>query len=165
MTRFSDPEPLTVEHRLDGFTCGDGTLDRWLSRYALIAQGSRSARVFVVTDARQDGRVVAFYALATGQVARSEATVRVAASMPRHPIPVVVLGRLAVDSSVQSIGLGAWLLKDALLRVKASAGHIGIRAVLVHASDEDARRFYLHHGFEQSPTARLHLQLLLKDIH
>jgi GNAT superfamily N-acetyltransferase len=84
--------------------------------------------------------------------------------MPRHPIPAVLLARLAVDRSVQGRGLGAFLLRDALARTLAAAAELGIRAMLVHVLDESARDFYLHHGFEPSPTDPMNLQLLVKDI-
>jgi GNAT superfamily N-acetyltransferase len=84
--------------------------------------------------------------------------------MPRYPIPVVLLARLAVDRSVTGRGLGSWLLRDAMLRTLAAADTIGVRALLVHAIDEDARRFYLKHGLQPSPTDPLHLMILLKDI-
>jgi GNAT superfamily N-acetyltransferase len=84
--------------------------------------------------------------------------------MPRHPIPAVLLARLAVDRSVQGRGLGAFLLRDAMAHTLAAAAELGIRVMLVHALDEAARDFYLHHGFEPSPTDPMNLQLLVKDI-
>jgi GNAT superfamily N-acetyltransferase len=84
--------------------------------------------------------------------------------MPQYPIPVVLLARLAVDVSVAKRGLGAWLLRDAVMRTLAASNTIGVRAMLVHAIDEEARAFYLHHGFEPSPTDPLHLMILIKDI-
>ena len=84
--------------------------------------------------------------------------------MPRHPIPVVLLTRLAVDRSAQGHGLGAWLLRDAMLRTLAAATELGIRAMLVHALDDNARNFYFRHGFEPSPTDRHNLQMLIKHI-
>jgi GNAT superfamily N-acetyltransferase len=77
---------------------------------------------------------------------------------------VVLLARLAVDVSVTGRGLGAWLLRDAMLRTLAAADTIGVRALLVHAADDDARRFYLRHGLEPSPSDPMHLMILLKDL-
>ncbi len=84
--------------------------------------------------------------------------------MPRHPIPAALLGRLAVDAAVQKRGVGAWLLRDAMLRTLSAAESVGIRVLLVHAIDEEARAFYERHGFEPSPTDSLNLQMLIKDI-
>ena len=97
-------------------------------------------------------------------IERQAATPRVVKGMPRYPVPVVLLARLAVDVTVTGRGLGAWLLRDAMLRALAAADTIGVRAMLVHAIDDDARKFYLRHGFEPSPSDRLHLMILLKDI-
>jgi GNAT superfamily N-acetyltransferase len=84
--------------------------------------------------------------------------------MPRYPVPVVLLARLAVDRSVSGRGLGAWLLRDAMTRALGASETIGIRAMLVHALDAEARAFYRRHGFEASPTDRLHLMILITDI-
>jgi GNAT superfamily N-acetyltransferase len=84
--------------------------------------------------------------------------------MPRHPVPVVLLARLAVDNSVARRGIGAWLLRDAMTRTLAAAQTIGVRAMLVHAIDQDARRFYVRHGLEPSRSDPLHLMILIKDI-
>ena len=93
-----------------------------------------------------------------------EATARAAQGMPRHPIPAALLARLAVDTTVQGRGLGAWLLRDAMLRTLNAAESVGIRVLLVHAIDPDARAFYERHGFEPSPSDPLNLQMLIKDI-
>lgn len=163
MERFSDPQPVGPEHSVAEFDCGAASLDVWLSKHALVASASGSARAFVVTDAEQ-ARVVGYHALTAGTVGHREATDRVARGMPRHPIPVVVLARLAVDRSVQGRGLGAWLLRDAMLRALTAAEEVGIRAMLVHALDEGARGFYLRHGFEPSPADPHALQILMKDV-
>jgi GNAT superfamily N-acetyltransferase len=162
VARFGDPEPLGPGHVLEGFDCGRASLNVWLTRYARQA-ASGSARTYVVVDAEQD-RVVGFHALTAAQLEREAATARVIKGMPRYPIPVVLLARLAVDESVAGRGLGAWLLRDAMTRTLAAADTIGVRALLVHAIDDQARAFYLHHGLRPSPTDPLHLMILLKDI-
>jgi GNAT superfamily N-acetyltransferase len=138
-------------------------LDVWLRKYALQSVASGSARVFVINDAEQD-RVVGYHALSAASVTREQATSRAAKGMPRHPIPAGLLARLAVDASVQGRGLGAWLLRDAMLRTLSAAEEVGIRVMLVHAISEKAAQFYEHFGFERSPTDRLNLQMLIKDI-
>lgn len=163
MPRFGDPEPLTSDHVLDGFGCGHPPLDQWLTRHALQAGAAGSARTYVVLDSEQH-RVVGYHALTAAGIEREAATARVIKGMPRYPIPVVLLARLAVDLTVTGCGIGAWLLRDAMLRTAAAAEAIGVRAMLVHAQDENARRFYLKHGLEPSPTDPLHLMILLKDL-
>jgi GNAT superfamily N-acetyltransferase len=161
--RFGDSEPLAPDHVVDGFASGRGSLDAWLTRHAPQAPASGSARTYVIVDAEQ-GRVVGYHALTAAGLERQSATPRVVKGMPRYPIPVVLLARLAVDRTVTGRGLGGWLLRDAMLRTIAAADAIGVRAMLVHAIDDDARRFYLNHGLEPSPTDPLHLMILLKDI-
>ena len=163
MPRFGDPEPLGADHVLSGFDCGAESLSAWLPKHARTAAGSGSARTYVIEDAAQ-GRVVAYHALCAASVSRQEASPRAGRGMPRHPIPAVLLARLAVDQSVQGHGLGAFLLRDAMSRTLAAAAELGIRVLLVHALDESARGFYLHHGFEPSCTDPMNLQLLVKDI-
>jgi GNAT superfamily N-acetyltransferase len=161
--RFRDPAPLGPGHDLEAFGCGVGSLNVWLTRHAIQAKAVGSARTFVVDDAEQ-GRVVGYHALATASVAREDATARAAKGMPRHPIPAALLARLAVDQSVQGHGIGAWLLRDAMLRTLTAAESVGIRVLLVHAIDEPARRVYARHGFEPSPTGPLNLQMLMRDL-
>jgi GNAT superfamily N-acetyltransferase len=161
--RFGDPEPLGQDHSLGGFDCGVDSLNTWLPKHARAAAASGSARTYVIEDAEQD-RVVGYHALCAASVSRREASPRACRGMPRHPIPAVLLARLAVDRSVQGCGLGAFLLRDAMARTLAAAAELGIRVMLVHALDESARDFYLHHAFEPSPTDPMNLQLLVKDI-
>lgn len=154
------PERLTSAHDVSGFDCGVPALDDWLKRRALQNESSRASRTFVVVASE---RVVGYYALATGAIVQAAATGRVRRNMP-EPIPVMVLGRLAVDRAYQGAGLGSALLKDALLRTLAAAELAGIRAVLLHAISEDARRFYLGHGFAPSPLDPMTLMISLADV-
>jgi len=156
----SPPAHLTAEHDLSGLDCGVPELDDWLRRRALQNQASRASRTFVVVA---DGRVAGYYALATGAVAHRAATGRVRRNMP-EPIPVMVLARLAVDREYQRLGLGAGLLRDALLRTLSAADIAGIRAILLHAVNEDAKRFYLHHGFAESPVDPMTMMITLADV-
>lgn len=164
MPRFSGTELLNSGHRLEGFTCGRVSLDHWLTQHALQAAAAGPARTYVVLDSKQQHRVVGYHALAAAGLEREAATARVIKGMARYPVPVVLLARLAVDLSVARRGIGAWLLRDAMLRTLSAAETIGVRAMLVHAQDEDARRFYLRHGLEPSPSDPLHLMILLKDV-
>lgn len=163
MTRFSDPAPLGHGDDVEDFACGVASLDHWFKKHAMQARAVGSARTFIVTDAEQQ-RVVGYHALTAASITHDEATARAAKGMPRHPIPAALLARLAVDQSVQGQGIGAWLLRDAMLRTLAAAESVGIRVLLVHAIDDNARRFYERYGFEASPTDPRNLQMLMKDI-
>lgn len=154
-------EALTARHSTERFDCGKPELDDWLKRMALLNQGTGTARTFVV---HRDGEIVGYYSLASGAVTHEEATVRVKKGLAAYAIPVILLARLAVDRSEQGTGLGAALIKDALVRAAGAAEEIGARAVLVHAKDEDAKGFYERFNFEPSPTDPRHLFLLMKDL-
>jgi GNAT superfamily N-acetyltransferase len=163
MPRFGDPEPLADHHLLEGFDCGTESLNRWLVEHEAQAAGGGSARTYVVVDADQE-RVVGYHALAAAAITPADATLRARRGQPRHPIPAVLLARLAVDASVQRRGLGALLLRDAMMRALAASEQIGARVLLVHALHEPIRGFYERWGFEPSPTDLLNLQLLFTDI-
>ncbi len=117
----------------------------------------------MVVDGEQE-RVVGYHALTVASVEHEHATAPARKGMPQHPIPVVLLARLAVDESVQGRGIGAFLLRDAMTRTAAAAGRFGIQALLVHALHDAARAFSLRHALEPSPTDGLHLKILVKDI-
>ena len=151
------PEPLRADHDLSRFECGAQVLDEWLRKSAPGNEASSASRSYVVCEG---ARVLAYYSLATGSVEHSHAPGRVRRNMP-DPIPVMILGRLAVDVSVQGQGIGRGLLKDAILRTLKAAQIAGIRAILVHALDDTAAAFYRKHGFLDSPIDSLTLMLPL----
>lgn len=159
--QLGTPEPLTASHRLDGFECGEAVLNDWLMRRALANQASGASRSFVVAD--QDGFVLGYYALAAGAVSHQLATSGVRRNMP-DPVPVLVLGRLAVDRRARGLRLGASLLQDAVHRAVAVSRDAGVRALLVHALNENARQFYEHYGFQASPLHPLTLMLRLSGV-
>ena len=163
MARFGDPEPLASHHVLEGFRSGVESLDRWLLEHARPAAAANTARTYVVTDREQE-RVVAFHALAAGAVELRVATARARKGQPKRHVPAVLLARLAVDVGVQGRGLGAFLLRDAMLRALSASERIGVRVLLVHAIHAEARAFYERFGFESSPSDPLNLQLLISDI-
>jgi GNAT superfamily N-acetyltransferase len=162
--RFSDPERLRSDHSLGGFDCGEGALNLWLERHARAAQGAGSAQTFVITDSDQENRVVGYHAIAAASIDHLEATDRAKKGMPKHPIPALLLARLAVDKTVAGKGLGAFLLRDAMLRAVTASEDLGIRILLAHALNERARDFYVRFGFEESATDHLNLQIIIKDI-
>lgn len=159
---LSPVEKLAAHHEVDAFDCGKKPLDRFLKRFALANQNAGSARTYVVCRRR---RVVGYYSLAAGAVQPADAPTRVGKGLARHPIPLMLLARLAVDRSCQGRGLGKALIKDALLRTAEAAEIAGIRALLVHAKDDEARIWYEALEFEPSPTDPRHLFLLMKDLH
>lgn len=156
----SAPQALTSAHDVSAFDCAVSELNDWLKRRALQNEAARASRTFVVVG---DGRVVGYYALATGAVAHAMATGKVRRNMP-EPIPVMVIARLAVDHAYQGMGLGSALLRDALLRTLAVAEAVGIRAVLLHAMSDEAKRFYVQHGFAESPVDPMTMMVLLADV-
>lgn len=152
----SEPTPISIDHETRGFDSGEPTLDQWLARRALVNEAGGASRTFVVVDIEK--RVLAYYAMATGAVAHAMASGSIRRNLP-EPIPVLVLGRLAVDRREQGRGLGGALLQDALHRALAVSQQVGVRALLVHALHEPAKQFYEHYGFSASPVHPLTLML------
>ena len=155
------PQPLGAGHRLEPFDCGKPPLNDWLLRHARQAQAAGSAKTFVVTT--DDERVAGYFSLTVGQVDVVEAPERVRKGMGRYPIPVVILARLAVDHRDQGRGIGRGMLVDAIRRALVIADEAGIRAMLTHPIDAEARAFYERYGFVPSPVREGQLLLLLKD--
>lgn len=156
---ISAPEKLEPDHDLSFFDSGSPVLDDWLRRRALANQDSGASRSYVICAGK---RVIGYYALAAGAVAQLQATGRIRRNMP-DPVPVMVVGRLAIDSGFQGRGLGRALLRDAVLRTIQAADIAGIRAIVVHAISEDARRFYLRCGFHASPLDPMTLMITMRD--
>lgn len=154
------PEHLTADHDVSAFDSGVPELDIWLKRRALQNEASGASRTYVVSAG---GRVVGYYALATGAIAQREATGKVRRNMP-EAVPVMVLGRLAVDREYQGKGLGSGLLKDAMLRTLNAASIAGIRAVLLHAISDEAKLFYEKAGFSPSPIDPMTMMITLSDV-
>jgi GNAT superfamily N-acetyltransferase len=153
--------PLGRVHQLNAFESGAEELDRWLHRFAQIADRAGTAKIYVLANGN---RVLGYYALTPAAVNRCERPERHAKGMPAHPIGVILLARLAVDRSLQGQGYGRALMADAAIRTLQAADLIGARAMLVHARDEQAARFYERLGFARSPTDALHLMVLIKDL-
>jgi GNAT superfamily N-acetyltransferase len=153
---------LTKDHDVSGFDCGKAPLDEFLKRYALTNQANSSARTYVTLG--ESGEVLGYYSLAMGSVAYDEAPERVAKGLARHDIPVVVMGRFAVDQRARGKGLGRALFFDALLRALRASEAIAARAFFVHAKDEEARAFYERFGMVAAPDSLFELFLLFKDV-
>ena len=158
---YSPVRKLAATDQVDAFDCGENALTQFLQRYALVNQKANSAQTYVCC---QGDVVVGFYSLAVGSVDPEAAPSRVMKGLARHPVPVMILTRLAVDKEHKRRGLGRALLKDALLRTAQAADIAGIRCLLVHAKDDAARRWYESWEFDSSPTDPYHLFLMLKDL-
>jgi len=154
------PEKLAATHELESFECGVPSLDDWLKRRAWRNEREGASRTYVLCAGNC---VVGYYCLAAGSLASAHAPGKVRRNMP-DPIPVMILGRLAIDRAWKGRGLGRGLLRDATLRVLAAADVAGVRAILVHALSEDAKRFYERCGFAESPTDPMTLVVTLKDV-
>jgi predicted N-acetyltransferase YhbS len=154
------PQPLSGQHPTDGFNSGVASLDDWLKRRALANQTSGASRTFVACDGHT---VIGYYALAAGAISVQEASGRFPRNMP-DPIPVAILGRLAVDRSCQGRGIGRALVRDGAIRVAHAADTIGIRGIVVHAISEDAKAFYQALGFDPSLGDPMALLVTLSDL-
>jgi GNAT superfamily N-acetyltransferase len=154
-------EKLNRTHTVENFTSGRPELDRFLVRHALRAQQANSSQTYVAVAGDE---IVGFYTIVAGEVRHAKAPERVIKGMPRHPIPLLVLARLAVHTKAQGRGIGSGLLLDALGRTLQVADMIGVRALAVHAKDDQAAAFYRHFGFTPSPSDARHLFMIIKDI-
>jgi GNAT superfamily N-acetyltransferase len=154
-------EKLRRDHAVDAFDCGRDQLNRFLIRFALPNQQANASQTYVGLSGDS---VIGFYTLVVGQVTYDGAPERLTKGSARHPMPIMLLARLAVGVDWQGQGVGAGLLKDAMLRTLRAADIAGIRAFAVHAKDEDARRYYERFGFVMSPSDPFHLFVLIKDL-
>lgn len=160
---LSAPCRLTAAADLDRFACGTPSLDEWLKRRAMANQTSGASRTYVVTDASDGNRVVGYYCLASGALAVIDAPGAIRRNMP-DPIPMAVLGRLAVDGAWHGKRLGAALLQDAVLRTLQAADILGVRGLLAHVISPEAKTFYEYHGFKASATQPMTLVLSINSL-
>jgi len=154
-------DKLRREHDVEAFDCGQEPLNRFLARYALHNQQVEASQTYVALAGEE---VVGYYTLVVAEVEYDDAPARLGKGLARHPIPLMLLARLAIAVTWQGKGLGAGLLKDAMLRTLQAADIAGIRAMAVHAKDDAAKAFYERFEFIPSPSDPYHLFLLLKDI-
>ena len=157
---LSAPEPLADHHQLDGFDSGEPSLDDWLKRRALKNQVNGSSRTYVVCEG---DAVIGYYCLAAGAIDHAEAPSAMKRNRP-DPVPVLVLGRLAIHKDHHQKGIGTALLNDAIRRALRASKIAGVTAILVHALSEQARRFYLSRGFIESPVQTMTLCLMLATV-
>lgn len=155
---ISAPEPITKQHDLSAFNCGEEVLDVWLRKRAISNHEQGASKTYVTCEKK---RVIGFYSLATGVVSLDKAAGSIKRNMP-DPIPMMLLGRLAVDQSYQGKGIGRALLRDAILRTLQAAEIVGIRGIFVHAISDEAKRFYESSGFHPS---HIQPQMLMISLH
>ena len=155
------PEELNRDHDVSGFRCGRESLDDWLKNRALKSNAAGDSRVFVVCN--RSSEVVGYYAVSAGSVRRQDAVGKIKRNAP-DPIPMALIGRLAVRIDYQGEGIGPALLRDAVLRVSQASENIGIKGILVHALDEEAAKFYVRMGFRPSMASEFHLMISLRDV-
>jgi len=161
MDKLKSPILLDRHHQVEDFDCGSEPLNNYLKNFALINNQNGSAKTYI---ALKGADVVGYYTLTLGSIAKAETPRRVGKGLAKHPVPLVIIARLAVDKNEQRKGIGKALLRDALLRIIPASESIGGRAVLVHAKDAQAKSFYEQFGFAPSPIEPLYLYLLIKDI-
>lgn len=154
------PVPLTASHDVSGFDCGRQPLNEWLRKRALKNQLNNGSNTYVVCHSNS---VIGFYALAAGNILHDAATGKVKRNMP-DPIPVMVLGRLGVDRRWAGQGIGSGMLRESMLRTVQVSEIIGVRALLAHAKDEEAKRFYISKGFSASPIEPMTLMVTVQEI-
>lgn len=154
-------EKLSRRHAIDEFDCGEEALNRFLIRFALSNQQANASQTYL---GLADHAVVGFYTLVVGEVVYADAPERLKKGLARHPVPIMLLARLGVHRDWQGKGVGAGLLRDAILRTLQAADIAGIRALVVHAKNDTARDFYRRFDFVESPTDPLHLFALIKDL-
>jgi GNAT superfamily N-acetyltransferase len=154
-------EKLARHHAIESFDCGQEALNRFLARFAWQNQQANASQTYL---GLADDAIIGFYTLVVGEVAFEDAPARLSKGLARHPVPIMLLARMGVSSTWQGRGVGAGLLKDAMLRTLAAADIAGIRAFAVHAKDDNAQRFYQHLGFEPFVEQPRTLFRLLKDI-
>ena len=161
MTDLKAPCPINENHKLEYFSCGIPSLDSWLKTKARRNENARASRTYVLCNQGND--VIGYYALATGALSPEQAPRKVKRNMP-NPIPVMVLGRLAIDEHYQGQGLGDALLRDAILRILQAADIAGIKAIVVHAISEQAKQYYSARSFIESPSNPMTMILSLESL-
>ncbi len=148
MGKLTGPYPLTEGHILTEFNSGEDALDQWIQKHAHSAIEARSAQVFVVCDGDQ---VVGYSALATSAILYRELPSSQRSGLARHPVPTLLLARLAVDKSFQGQGIATALVRDAVAKAISIQAIAGVVSLIAHAKNQAAKDFYLSLGFVQSP--------------
>ncbi|TAN69938.1 MAG: N-acetyltransferase [Methylobacter sp.] len=157
---LTPPAPITANHELAGFDSGEPSLNEWLKKRAFKNHASGASRCFVLCAGAD---VIAYYSLSAGAISHEASPKSMRRNMP-NPLPVLLLGRLAVDKCYHNQGIGQALLRDAMLRAVNVAGDAGVFALLVHALSDQAKQFYLSRGFVESPLQPMTLFMTIETI-
>lgn len=157
---LSLPAPISIVHKLDNFESGESSLDEWLKKRALKNHASGASRCFVLCNGKT---VIGYYSISAGAISHEAVLKAMQRNMP-DPLPVLLLGRLAIDKNYHNNGLGSALLRDAMIRAVSVAGDAGVFAILVHALSEQAKRFYISRGFVESPLQPMTLIMTLETV-
>ncbi len=157
---FAPPAPITADQELANFDCGELFLNEWLKKRAFKNHASGASRCFVLCAG---AAVIAYYSLSAGAISHEAAPKAMRRNMP-DPLPVLLLGRLAVDRRYHNQGIGQALLRDAMLRAVNVAGDAGVFAILVHALSDQAKQFYLSRGFVESPLQPMTLLMTIETV-
>lgn len=162
MASFLPPMPISSTHETDSFDCGELSLNEWLNRRALKNQVLGASRCFVLCH-HNNKKVVGYYSLSAGAISHEIAAKTMRRNMP-DPLPVLLLGRLAIDKNYHNTGLGSALLRDAMLRAASIANDAGVFAIFLHALSEAAKQFYISRGFVESPVQPMTLMMTMETI-
>ena len=162
MVHWLSPSPICHDHEFEQFDSGEPSLDEWLKKRALKNQSSGASRCFVVCQ-KNDKRVIGYYSLSAGAINHEVAPKSMRRNMP-DPLPVLLLGRLAIDKNYHHQGLGSALLRDAMIRAVHVASDAGVFAVLLHTLSESAKRFYLSRGVVESPVQSMTLMMTIETM-
>lgn len=160
MLALTPPEPITADHALADFDCGEHSLNEWLKKRALKNHSGGASRCFVICNGRA---IIGYYCLSAGAISHEAAPKAMRRNMP-NPLPVLLLGRLAIDWHHHNQGIGQALLRDAMLRSVNIASNAGVFALLVHALTEQAKQFYLSRGFVASPLQPMTLMMTTETV-
>ncbi len=161
--KFTAPEPLSPAHDSENFDSGELSLNEWLQKRALKNQASGSSRCFVICQEKnkqENRKIVGYYTLSAGAIAHEFSPKNMTRNRP-NPLPILLLGRLAIDTKYHNQGLGSALLRDAMIRAVSVASDAGVSAILVHALSQNAKQFYLSRGFIESPLQPMTLMMTL----
>ena len=158
---LTKPEEISRKHEIAAFTCERDSLDDWLKNQALKSNSAGDSKVFVILE--EGGEVIGYYAISAGSVSRKEATRKIGANAP-DPVPMALIGRLAIHKNHQRQNIGSALLRDAILRIAQAAEHMGIKGIMVHALDDDSAKFYAERGFQPSKVDGHHLMISISEV-
>ncbi len=161
MAYWLAPTPITPDHDLLAFNSGEESLDEWLKKRALKNQSTGASRTFVLSD--DAGKLAGYYCLSAGAIGQEIAPKKLRRNMP-DLLPILLLGRLAIDKNYYNRGFGSALLRDALIRSTSVANNTGVFALLVHALSDQAKQFYLSRGFVESPLQAMTLMMTLETV-